>query len=294
MTAIRSPSWTRSPARDGQAPDDAAVLREHRDLHLHRLEQDEGVPRRDGVALGNLDAEHGGDEFRADFRHRSDRPLPHPPGRNRAGPVGLATLASMGLTLLILLAAFAAGRLAGGRSTRYLTHRLDAVPLVVAAFAVQALEPFLGRVVAYSYPLSLAVSATLMIQFTAPQRAGARRPAGRAGAAAERAGRRHERRDAGLGGGDRPRGHLGGVAAPRLRPPARTDGRQHAPAPARRPHPDADPRRTARSTASGTSRWPPGWACWCSAPPAGAAGSSPPSPTPGGSGMMTAWPPDRS
>lgn len=73
----------------------------------------------------------------------------------------------MGLTLLILLAAFAAGRLAGGRSTRYLTHRLDAVPLVVAAFAVQALEPFTGRVVAYSYPLSLAVSATLMVQFTA-------------------------------------------------------------------------------------------------------------------------------
>lgn len=72
----------------------------------------------------------------------------------------------MGLTLLILLAAFGAGRLAGGQPGRLHTYRFAGTPLVVAAFAIQALEPLLSRVVAYSYPLALAVSATLMVQFT--------------------------------------------------------------------------------------------------------------------------------
>jgi hypothetical protein len=72
----------------------------------------------------------------------------------------------MGLTLLILLAAFGAGRLVGGPPGRLRTYRFSGAPLVVAAFAVQALEPLVSRVVAYSYPLALAVSATLMVQFT--------------------------------------------------------------------------------------------------------------------------------
>lgn len=72
----------------------------------------------------------------------------------------------MGLTLLILLAAFGAGRLAGGAPGRLRAYRFAGFPLVVVAFAIQALEPLLSRVVAYSYPMALAVSATLMVQFT--------------------------------------------------------------------------------------------------------------------------------
>jgi hypothetical protein len=72
----------------------------------------------------------------------------------------------MGLTVLVLAVALAAGRLAGGPG-RVRPYRFDGVALVVAAFAVQVTEPVLASFVAYSYPLALAVSATLMVQFTA-------------------------------------------------------------------------------------------------------------------------------
>jgi hypothetical protein len=71
----------------------------------------------------------------------------------------------MGLTLLVLAVALVAGRLAGGPG-RVRPYRFDGVALVAAAFAVQVTEPVVGRFVAYSYPLALAVSATLMVQFT--------------------------------------------------------------------------------------------------------------------------------
>lgn len=70
----------------------------------------------------------------------------------------------MGLTLLVLLGALVAGRAAGGPG-RVHPFRFQGVPLLVAAFAVQVAEPVAGRFVAYSYPLALAVSATLMVQF---------------------------------------------------------------------------------------------------------------------------------
>lgn len=72
----------------------------------------------------------------------------------------------MGLTVLVLLAAFACGRLAGGPGPLR-APRLDGVALVVAAVVVQLAEPVVSREVAYSFPLSLAVSATLLVQFAA-------------------------------------------------------------------------------------------------------------------------------
>ncbi len=70
----------------------------------------------------------------------------------------------MGLTVLVLIAALACGRLAGGPGPMR-APRLDGVSLVVAALVVQLAEPFVSREVAYSFPLSLAVSATLLVQF---------------------------------------------------------------------------------------------------------------------------------
>lgn len=70
----------------------------------------------------------------------------------------------MGLTVLVLVAAFGLGRLAGGPGPLF-APTLSRVGLLITAFAVQVAEPFLSREVAYSYPLCLAVSATLMVQF---------------------------------------------------------------------------------------------------------------------------------
>jgi hypothetical protein len=72
----------------------------------------------------------------------------------------------VGLTVLVLIAAFACGRLAGGPGPLR-APRLDGVALVIAACGVQLAEPFVSREVAYSFPLSLAVSATLLVQFAA-------------------------------------------------------------------------------------------------------------------------------
>lgn len=72
----------------------------------------------------------------------------------------------VGLTVLVLVAAFALGRLAGGPGP-LAAPRLQRIGLLVAAFAVQLAEPVLAREVAYSYPLCMAVSATLMVQFAA-------------------------------------------------------------------------------------------------------------------------------
>jgi hypothetical protein len=71
----------------------------------------------------------------------------------------------MGLVLLVLLLAAGAGRLVGGPGRVY-PYSFDGVPLLVAAFAVQVAEPLVGRYVPYSYPLAMAVAATLMVQFT--------------------------------------------------------------------------------------------------------------------------------
>ncbi|MBA3745272.1 DUF5317 family protein [Sporichthya sp.] len=72
----------------------------------------------------------------------------------------------MGLTVLVLVAAFAFGRLAGGPGPLF-APQVHRVGLLVAAFAVQAAEPLVAGEVAYSFPLCLAVSATLMVQFAA-------------------------------------------------------------------------------------------------------------------------------
>ncbi len=72
----------------------------------------------------------------------------------------------MGLTVLVLVAAFAFGRLAGGPGP-LAAPALHRIGLIVAAFGVQVAEPLVAREVAYSYPLCMAVSATLMLQFAA-------------------------------------------------------------------------------------------------------------------------------
>lgn len=72
----------------------------------------------------------------------------------------------MGLTLVVLVAALVFGRLAGGPGPLS-APALHRVSLLVAAFAVQFAEPFISREVAYSYPLCMAVSATLMVQVAA-------------------------------------------------------------------------------------------------------------------------------
>ncbi|HUR75387.1 MAG TPA: DUF5317 domain-containing protein [Sporichthya sp.] len=72
----------------------------------------------------------------------------------------------MGLTVLVLVAALAFGRLAGGPGPLH-APQLQRIGLLVAAFGVQALEPIVAREVAYSYPMCLAVSATLLVQFAA-------------------------------------------------------------------------------------------------------------------------------
>lgn len=75
----------------------------------------------------------------------------------------------MGLTLLVMLGALVAGRVAGGPG-RVHPFRFEGLALVGVAFAVQLTEPLVARYVAYSYPLALAVSATLMLQFAARNR----------------------------------------------------------------------------------------------------------------------------
>ena len=72
----------------------------------------------------------------------------------------------VGLTVLVLVGAFALGRLAGGPG-RLAAPTLHRIGLLVGAFAVQVAEPVVAREVAYSYPLCMAVSATLMLQFAA-------------------------------------------------------------------------------------------------------------------------------
>jgi hypothetical protein len=70
------------------------------------------------------------------------------------------------LTVLVLVAAGVFGRLAGGPGPM-VAPRLHRVALLVAAFGILLAEPVIGREVAYSYPICLAVSATLMVQFAA-------------------------------------------------------------------------------------------------------------------------------
>jgi hypothetical protein len=70
------------------------------------------------------------------------------------------------LTVLVLVAAFAFGRLAGGPGPLH-APQVHRVALLVAAFGVQLAEPLIAGQVAYSYPMCLAVSATLMVQFAA-------------------------------------------------------------------------------------------------------------------------------
>ncbi|WP_019876168.1 DUF5317 domain-containing protein [Sporichthya polymorpha] len=72
----------------------------------------------------------------------------------------------MGLTVLVLVAAFAFGRLAGGPGP-LAAPPLRRVSLLVAALGVHFAEPLVASEVAYSYPLCLAISATLMVQFAA-------------------------------------------------------------------------------------------------------------------------------
>lgn len=72
----------------------------------------------------------------------------------------------VGLTVLVLVTALVLGRLAGGPGPLF-APTLTRVGLLVAAFGVLLAEPFVAREVAYSYPLCLAVSATLMVQFAA-------------------------------------------------------------------------------------------------------------------------------
>lgn len=70
----------------------------------------------------------------------------------------------MGLTVLVLVAAGLFGRLAGG-SGPLVAPRLHRAALLAGAFGIQAAEPLVSRAVPYSYPMCLAVSATLMVQF---------------------------------------------------------------------------------------------------------------------------------
>jgi len=72
----------------------------------------------------------------------------------------------VGLTVLVLVAAGVFGRLAGGPGP-LIAPRLHRVTLLIAAFGVLLAEPLIAREVAYSYPMCLAVSATLMVQFAA-------------------------------------------------------------------------------------------------------------------------------
>ena len=72
----------------------------------------------------------------------------------------------MGLTVVVLVAAGVFGRLAGGPGP-LVAPRMHRAALLLAAFAILFAEPLISREVAYSYPLCLAVAATLMVQFAA-------------------------------------------------------------------------------------------------------------------------------
>jgi hypothetical protein len=72
----------------------------------------------------------------------------------------------VGLTVLVLVAAVVFGRVAGGPGPLVAPH-LHRMSLLIAAFGVQVTEPLIAHEVAYSYPMCLAVSATLMVQFAA-------------------------------------------------------------------------------------------------------------------------------
>src|ERR1700733_16154128 len=54
---------------DGQLGEDPAALGQDRDLHLHRLEDDQRVTVFYGVALGGYDLPDVGDHFRVDLAH---------------------------------------------------------------------------------------------------------------------------------------------------------------------------------------------------------------------------------
>lgn len=66
--------------------------------------------------------------------------------------------------MLAGIGALLLGRLAGGPGPMC-APRLHGLGLLVAAFGVLLAEPLVSREVAYSFPLCLAIAATLMVQF---------------------------------------------------------------------------------------------------------------------------------
>ncbi|MGQ0623267.1 MAG: DUF5317 domain-containing protein [Sporichthyaceae bacterium] len=73
----------------------------------------------------------------------------------------------MGLTLLVLIAALAIGWFAGTPGGRVTRVGICGVPLLLTALLVLVGESVMARQIPYSYPISFAVAATLMIQFAA-------------------------------------------------------------------------------------------------------------------------------
>ena len=63
MTTSGSPSLTTSPARDHDLGYRTGHLGEHRDLHLHRLQDHHRVVGRHLLADLDLHLQHGGDEL---------------------------------------------------------------------------------------------------------------------------------------------------------------------------------------------------------------------------------------
>ena len=69
ISAMRSPSWTTSPSATCDARDGARLLGQDRDLHLHRLQDDQGVTVIDAIALGRDHLPHVRDHLRANLSH---------------------------------------------------------------------------------------------------------------------------------------------------------------------------------------------------------------------------------